>query len=94
MEHWVHLSSSRQLQTVSHCTHTLQYLVRAKELEGKLRTWSTDHSVLGIRLEFEQNHITDLKVAFGPETICLQLHAVLGCCKLLPQHQGELSPFY
>jgi hypothetical protein len=62
MEDRMNQTPRRQVQLVCSSTNLLQDTVGTKVLESELGKGAIDHRILNIRLEFEQNLITYLKL--------------------------------
>lgn len=77
MEDWMNQTPRRQVQLVCSSTNLLQDMVGTKVLESELGKGTIDHGILNIRLEFEQNLITNLKLLISSCEICMALHLLL-----------------
>jgi hypothetical protein len=77
MDHRMNDSSRRQIQLVGHSPNTLQNAIRAKELESKHVMCMASNRSLDIRLEFQENHVTNFERAFGPVLVGLPAHTLL-----------------
>jgi hypothetical protein len=78
MENMVHQTPSRQLQFVSCNPDLLNDFVRTKVFEGQFRKRSTDHRGLGVRLQFQEYHLTFCKLPIN--TLLVSLKFDTGLC--------------
>ena len=74
---------------ISHCANFLQNLEGSKIMKGQFVVSSRHNRLLDVRLQFEINKVTRLKLSFSYVFVSLRFLALLSSAKMLLEQLGH-----